>query len=116
MKFTIVLAGAFAALAVAAPSNTVSRRAVFSTQTYAELSISGGVAGNGEQEALDRLSGLPTDLSTVDKADLDFLDDVNGICNDVEKEVFNTAIEDATGDEADALSVCDLLNYCRKPD
>jgi hypothetical protein len=108
MKFIVVLASAFAAIAVAAPTNNLSRRAVFATQTYAQLSISGGEAGNGKQEALDRLSGLPTDLSTVTKADLDFLDDVNGICNDVEKEVFNTAIDDATGDAADSLSVRDI--------
>lgn len=101
MKFSILVAS-FAAIASAAP---LDRRAVFQTSTFDSLSISGGTAGNAKQEALDVLGGLPTDLSTVEKADLTFLDDVNGIANDAEKGAFNPAIEAATGAEADALQV-----------
>ena len=105
MKF-VLFAAAFAALSLAAPT-PLGKRAVFSTSTYDELSISGGVAGNAKQEALDVLSGLPTDLSSVEEADLDFLNSVNQIANDAEKEAFNTAIEAASDDdEADALQVC----------
>ncbi|OIW32890.1 hypothetical protein CONLIGDRAFT_640059 [Coniochaeta ligniaria NRRL 30616] len=104
MKF-LLFAAAFAALTLAAPA-PLGKRAVFTTKTYDELSISGGVAGNAKQEALDVLSGLPDDLSTVEKADLDFLNSVNQIANKAETEVFNPAIEAATdGDEADALQV-----------
>ncbi|KAJ9161592.1 hypothetical protein NKR19_g2138 [Coniochaeta hoffmannii] len=102
MKF-VLFATAFAALTLAAPAS-LGKRAVFSTKTYDELSISGGVAGNGQQEALDVLAGLPDDLSTVEEADLDFLNSVNQIANDAETEAFNPAIEAATDeDEKDAL-------------
>lgn len=104
MKF-LLFAAAFAAITLAAPA-TLGRRAVFATKTYDELSISGGVAGNAQQEALDVLSGLPDDLSTAEKADLDFLNSVNQIANDAETEAFNPAIEGAADeDEADALQV-----------
>jgi hypothetical protein len=94
----------FAAGSIAAPT-PLRRRAVFSTKTYDELSISGGVAGDGKQEALDALAGLPDDLSTVEEADLDFLNSVNQICNDAEVDAFNPAIEAADGEEAAALEV-----------
>lgn len=103
MKFSLVAVG-FAAFAAAAPL-AARQNNVFSTQTFNDLSISGGTAGTAKQEALDKLSGLPTDLSTVSKADLDFLNSVNQIANDAEKEAFNPAIEAATGEEADALQV-----------
>ncbi|KAF4779214.1 hypothetical protein HER10_EVM0001869 [Colletotrichum scovillei] len=102
MKFSSVITLGFAALATAAPLGA-RQATVFSTQTFNDLSISGGTAGTAKQEALDKLSGLPTDLSTVAKADLDFLNSVNSIANDAEKEAFNPAIEAATGEEADAL-------------
>lgn len=99
---SILLAITFAVMATAVP---VAKRAVFSTSTYDDLSISGGVAGNAEQEALQKLGGLPSDLSTVDPADLDFLDSVNGIANDAEVDAFNVAIDAAEGEEAEALEV-----------
>ncbi|KAB5523115.1 hypothetical protein GE09DRAFT_491976 [Coniochaeta sp. 2T2.1] len=95
MKF-VLFAAAFAALSLAAPT-PLDKRAVFKTTTYDALSISGGVAGNGEQEALDVLAGLPTDLAKVEKADLDFLNSVNQIANKAEVQAFNPAIEEATG-------------------
>lgn len=99
--FTICLA----TLSLAAPLASVERRAVFSTKRYNELSISGGVAGNAAAEALAKLDGLPADLTTVEKADLDFLNSVNQIANDAETDAFNPAIAAADGEEADALEV-----------
>ncbi|KEY70655.1 hypothetical protein S7711_02257 [Stachybotrys chartarum IBT 7711] len=110
MKFSLI-AVALAAMATAAPT---AKRAVFTDKTFAELSISGGTAGNAEAEALEKLGGLPTDLSTVEQADLDFLDSVNGLANDAEKEAFNTAIEAATGEEADALQRGKIKNKVLK--
>ncbi|KAG4261647.1 hypothetical protein FPRO04_13128 [Fusarium proliferatum] len=81
MKFTSFLLG-FAATAIASP---ISKRAVFSQTTYDDLSISGGTAGNAQQEALQKLGGLPTDLSTVEKSDLDFLNSRGKIKNKVLK-------------------------------
>lgn len=103
MKSSLI-ALAFAVLATAGPVG--KRAAVFSTTTYNDLSISGGVAGNAEKQALAKLAGLPADLSTVDQSDLDFLDSVNSIANDAEDNAFNPAI-DAAGDgaAADALQV-----------
>ncbi|KZL83022.1 small secreted protein [Colletotrichum incanum] len=112
MKFSLIAVG-FAALAAAAPLSTRQNN-VFSTQTFNDLSISGGTAGNAEQEALDKLAGLPTDLTQVSKADLDFLNSVNQIANDAEKEAFNPAIEAATGEEADALQRGKIKNKVLK--
>ncbi|KAI8712047.1 Small secreted protein [Fusarium sp. LHS14.1] len=110
MKFSTVLLS-FAATAFAAP---LSKRAVFSTSTYNDLSISGGTAGNAAQEALQKLGGLPNDLTTVEKSDIDFLNSVNQICNDAEKEAFNTAIDAASGEEADALQRGKIKNKVLK--
>ncbi|KAF7557114.1 hypothetical protein G7Z17_g927 [Cylindrodendrum hubeiense] len=110
MKFSLITFG-LVALVSASP---LSRRAVFSTSTYDDLSISGGVAGNAQQEALDKLSGLPSDLSTVEEADLDFLNSVNQIANDAEDEAFNTAIDAASGEDADALQRGKIKNKVLK--
>ncbi|CAG7564361.1 unnamed protein product [Fusarium equiseti] len=110
MKFTSILLS-LAATAIAAP---LSKRAVFSQSTYDNLSISGGTAGNAQQEALQKLGGLPTDLSTVEKSDLDFLNSVNQIANDAETDAFNPAIEAASGEEADALQRGKIKNKVLK--
>ena len=102
MKFSLVTLG-LAALAVASP--IAKRQNIFSNTDYDNLSISGGVAGNAEQEALDILGGLPNDLTTVSQADITFLDRVNRVANQAESGAFNPAIEAADGDEADALKV-----------
>lgn len=101
MKSTILLS-VLVAIASASP---LGRRAVFSETTFNAISIAGGTAGNAEQEAKDALSGLPTDLTQVEEADLDFLNEVNQVANDAETDAFNPAIEAATGEEADALQV-----------
>lgn len=101
MKLSLFVLG-FVALSTAAP---LSKRAVFTTTTYNDLSISGGVAGNAKAEALAKLAGLPADLKTVEKADLTFLNSVNQIANGAETTAFNPAISAASGAAADALQV-----------
>ncbi|RGP77051.1 small secreted [Fusarium longipes] len=110
MKFISILIG-LAATSIAHP---VVKRAVFTQSTYDNLSISGGIAGNAQQEALQKLGGLPNDLSTVEKADLDFLNSVNQIANDAETDAFNPAIEAASGEEADALQRGKIKNKVLK--
>ncbi|KAH8721762.1 hypothetical protein BGZ61DRAFT_416088 [Ilyonectria robusta] len=110
MKFSIVALG-LVALVSAAP---LSKRAVFSTTSYNDLSISGGTAGNAQQEAQQKLAGLPSDLTTVEKADLDFLNSVNQIANDAEDEAFNPAIDAASGEDADALQRGKIKNKVLK--
>jgi hypothetical protein len=118
MKFSSVFAMLAAAMTAVdalptrrSSSSSISKRAVFTTSTYDELSISGGTAGGAAQAALAKLSGLPADLTTVERADLDFLDSVNSICNDAETDAFNPAIEAASGDAADALQVGDPIPF-----
>jgi hypothetical protein len=113
MHFSLLTTLAMAAFAAASPIQ-IQRRAVFAPSTFNQLSISGGVAGNAQQEALQKLAGLPSDLSTVEKADLDFLNSVNQICNDAEKEAFNTAIKAASGEAADALQRAKIKNKVLK--
>ncbi|KAH8654816.1 small secreted protein [Ilyonectria robusta] len=110
MKFSL-LTFTLVALCSAAP---LSKRAVFSTTSYNDLSISGGVAGNAQQEALQKLGGLPNDLTTVEESDLDFLNSVNQIANDAETDAFNVAIDAADGEEADALQRGKIKNKVLK--
>jgi hypothetical protein len=102
-----------AALALCAPAS--SRRSlqvrqnapVFADTTFNAISIAGGVAGNAEAEALQVFSALDTNNpENINKADIEFLSEVNSVANDAEKEAFNTAIEAASGDAATALQVC----------
>lgn len=111
MKFSVLIASC-AALASAAPSVNIhshkeqKRAAVFTAQTYNDLSISGGTAGKAAAEAQAKLAGLPTDLASVDEADLTFLKAVNQVANDAEVGAFNTGIAAAgVGDAAMALQV-----------
>lgn len=108
MQFSLFMISAFAALTIAAPvkNDALKKRAVFGATTYNAISISGGKAGDALAEANAVLDKLP---ATPDAADLDFLNEVNQVANDAEKEGFNTAIATATGDAADALSVCNSL-------
>lgn len=122
MRFSIAIITAFAASALAAPSADSKlrdllkkRQSAFTQQSYDDISISGGVAGNAEQEALAVFSSLDmNNLAAATEADIDFLDSVNGICNDAEKEAFNPAIDAADGEEADALQRGKIKNKVLK--
>ncbi|KAI1135936.1 hypothetical protein F5Y05DRAFT_118905 [Hypoxylon sp. FL0543] len=106
MRFSIALIAASAA---------VARAGVFTQQTYNDISISGGVAGNAEQEALAVFSALdPNNLAAADDDDIEFLKSVNSICNDAEDEAFNPAIDAASGDAADALQRGKIKNKVLK--
>ncbi|KAI1404368.1 small secreted protein [Hypoxylon fuscum] len=106
MRFSIALIAAYAAAAQAA---------VFTQKNYDDISISGGTAGNAQQEALSVFSALDmNDLANADPADVDFLKSVNSICNDAEVDAFNPAIEAASGEEADALQRGKIKNKVLK--
>ncbi|KAI1078970.1 small secreted protein [Whalleya microplaca] len=106
MRFSAAFLAASAALVHAG---------VFTQQNYDDISISGGVAGNAEQEALAVFSALDTNnLASADEDDINFLDSVNSICNDAEKQAFNPAIEAASGEEADALQRAKIKNKVLK--
>ncbi|KAI1736123.1 small secreted protein [Xylaria scruposa] len=106
MRFSLGLIAACAAFVQAG---------VFTQQNYDDISISGGVAGNAQNEAMAVFSALDlNDLANVDKDDLDFLNSVNQICNDAEDEAFNPAIDAASGEEADALQRGKIKNKVLK--
>ncbi|KAI1771232.1 hypothetical protein F4818DRAFT_216695 [Hypoxylon cercidicola] len=106
MRFSIALIAACAAAVQAG---------VFTQKKYDDISISGGTAGNAEQEALSVFSALDmNNLAGADDADIDFLKSVNSICNDAEDEAFNPAIDAATGDAADALQRGKIKNKVLK--
>ena len=106
----LVVFFAFFTAAFAAPLPGAVRRAnaaVFTTQTYDELSISGGTAGDAQAQALALFSALDlNDLANVAASDLAFVQSVHDIANDAETEAFNVAIKAATGDAKTALQVC----------
>lgn len=79
---------------------------VLSSQSYSDLQISDGQAGNAQQEAAARFQGLDTgDLSAVSDADVKLIKGIHDIAEKAEVEAFNPAIEKASGDEAKALKV-----------
>ncbi|RYP83565.1 hypothetical protein DL769_001319 [Monosporascus sp. CRB-8-3] len=114
--FTAFTASVFAApLAARTDVGLAKRQSVFSTKTYDQISISGGVAGNAEQEALEALSGLNlNDLASATQDDIEFLDSVNNICNEAEVNAFNEAIDRASGEEAEALQRGKIKNKVLK--
>ncbi|KAH6881903.1 hypothetical protein J4E91_010763 [Alternaria rosae] len=110
-----------AAFSVAAP--TSNKRAVVARQsgpvladtTYNDISISGGQAGNAQAEAAAVFSALDLqNPGNIDQADLTFLNEVNQVANDAEKEAFNPAVEAATGDEADQIQNGKIKNKVLK--
>ncbi|KAI0023891.1 small secreted protein [Xylariomycetidae sp. FL0641] len=103
-------------IAVIVASAAYAQAGLFSQQTFDEISISGGTAGNAQQEALAVFGVLAdADPATLEQDDIDFLDSVNGICNDAEEEAFNPAIDAAgDGDEADALQRGKIKNKVLK--
>ncbi|KAI2463131.1 hypothetical protein F4781DRAFT_417578 [Annulohypoxylon bovei var. microspora] len=106
MRFSIALIAASAAAVQAG---------VFTQKTYNDISISGGVAGNAENEALAVFSALDqNDLASADTDDIDFLKSVNSICNDAEDEAFNPAIDGASGAAAEALQRGKIKNKVLK--
>ncbi|KAI1652759.1 hypothetical protein F4813DRAFT_377003 [Daldinia decipiens] len=106
MRFSIALVAAYAAFAQAG---------VFTQQKYNDISISGGVAGNAQEEALAVFSALDTNnLASADEDDIDFLKSVNKICNQAEEQAFNPAIDDASGETADAIQRGKIKNKVLK--
>lgn len=101
-----VIIFAFFTAAFAAPVERRAAAAVFTTQTYNQLSISGGTAGNAQAQASAKFAALNlANAKNVASADLDFLNSVNQIANDAETEAFNPAIAAATGAAKTALQV-----------
>jgi hypothetical protein len=111
MRFSFAIVS-FTALSAAAPLKKRQNAAVLADTTFNDITISGGTAGDGEAEALAVFSALDlNNPENIAQADIDFLGAVNDVANDAEVEAFNTAIEAATGAEADALEVRQLLKY-----
>jgi hypothetical protein len=107
MHFQSLTILSLAALSVALPASLNTRQAgVLKATTFNDISIAGGKAGNAEEEAAAAFSALNlNDLKSISKADLDFLNTVNQVANDAEKEAFNPAVAAATGAAADQAQV-----------
>ncbi|KAH7061966.1 hypothetical protein BKA63DRAFT_192323 [Paraphoma chrysanthemicola] len=117
MRFQSLTILSLAALSVALPASVLKARqaGVLQATTFNDISIAGGVAGNAEEEAAAVFSALDlNDLASVSKADQDFLNEVNQVANDAEKEAFNPAVEAATGAEADAVQAGKIKNKVLK--
>jgi hypothetical protein len=109
MHFQTLTILSLSALSLALPASLQARQAggVLKATTFNAISIAGGKAGNAEAEAAAAFSALNlNDLKSVAKADLDFLNTVNQVANDAEKEAFNPAVEAATGTAATQAQVC----------
>ncbi|KAI9734277.1 MAG: hypothetical protein M1834_002381 [Cirrosporium novae-zelandiae] len=93
-KYVTFLTCLFTTLAIAAPLN---KRAL-TLQSFNELSISNGTAGNAEAEAKAKFP-VGSDLAAVSADDLDTLQTERESAEAAETEAFNPAIDDATDDD-----------------
>ncbi|KAJ4379817.1 hypothetical protein N0V86_005001 [Didymella sp. IMI 355093] len=116
MHFQLTTITALAALTSALPTLKIRQSGpVLASTTYDAISISGGQAGNAEAEALAVFSALDlNNPGNIDRADIEFLDQVNGVANDAETGAFNPAIEAATGAKKDALAAGKTKNKVLK--
>jgi len=112
MHFQYLAVLSLTALSLAAPTpnkRAIEARqsaAVFADTTYNDISISGGQAGNAKAEAAAVFKALDVNnLKDIAKEDLTFLNTVNQVANDAEKEAFNPAVAAATGDQATQIQV-----------
>ncbi|PPQ91267.1 hypothetical protein CVT25_006384 [Psilocybe cyanescens] len=118
MQFPTLLVALFTLFTAALAAPVLERRAnapVFSKQTYNQLSISGGRAGNAQAQALAKFSALNlNDAMNVAKADLDFLNSVNQIANKAETGAYNPALDTTTGAAKTALQNGKIQNKVLK--
>ncbi|KAJ4352536.1 uncharacterized protein N0V89_007885 [Didymosphaeria variabile] len=115
MHFSAITVLSLSALSVALPTKRQDGASVLGNAAYNDISISGGVAGNAEAEALAVFANLDTaNPENISADDQDTLNQVNQVANDAETEAFNPAIEAATGDEAQALENGKIKNKVLK--
>ncbi|KAL1718780.1 hypothetical protein EV715DRAFT_252306 [Schizophyllum commune] len=104
------------ASSTASSSSSSAAAGSFQLLDYADFQISDGVAGDAEAEAnavfVDPFDGV--DLASVDETTLDNIQTMREAAEDAETEKFNSAIEAASGDEADALQVGKIKNKVLK--
>lgn len=109
-QLSILLALASLTFCTPTPSSssllTRQNAGVLADTTFSAISIAGGLAGNAEAEAIAVFQDLDLqNPENISEADIEFLDNVNGVANDAEKEAFNVAIEASEGSEREALQV-----------
>ncbi|ODN81113.1 hypothetical protein L202_03206 [Cryptococcus amylolentus CBS 6039] len=106
------------ALAAASPVKRQNGTAcpAFAAQDYADFQISDGTAGQAQAAAnavfVDPFNGY--DLSTVDATSLKNIQTMREAAEDAETDQFNSAIDAASGDTADALSAGKIANKVLK--
>lgn len=102
-------ATASATATAASSSASGSSGSVLTAQTYAELSISDGTAGNAQAEAAAKFPIDTSNLAGVSAADLKLIKAAHDSAEDAETDAFDPAIDAASGDAATALQVNPLL-------
>ncbi|KAF7297809.1 NAD(P)-binding protein [Mycena kentingensis (nom. inval.)] len=87
----------------------------FPLRDYADFQISSGVAGNAQAKAnAVFVDPLPADLTLVDATSLKNMATMRSAAESAETDLFNPAIEAASGAEADALQVGKIQNKVLK--
>ncbi|EJD54756.1 hypothetical protein AURDEDRAFT_110252 [Auricularia subglabra TFB-10046 SS5] len=125
-RFTAVALLFIAAVAQAAPVRLTRRQCVdtdvavdvpdFASLTYNDVQISSGVAGNAAAEAN---AIFVTPFDGVNRADIpdetqDAIETLRKAAESAETELFNPALDEATGDEKKALQVGKIKNKVLK--
>ena len=97
-------------LALAAPLE----RRTLTLQSYNDLSISAGTAGNAQAEALAKFPVDMSNLAGVSAADLQTIQTERESAESAETDAFDPAIDAATGDAATALQNGKIKNKVLK--
>ncbi|KFY09852.1 hypothetical protein V492_05308 [Pseudogymnoascus sp. VKM F-4246] len=98
MQFSISTIALYATLFLTVSALPLSSRAL-SSQTYNDLSISAGQAGDAEAEALAKIGIDTSDLANVSAEDLKLIKGIHDVAEDAEVEAFNPALDAATSDD-----------------
>jgi hypothetical protein len=115
MQFSISTIALYATFFLSVSALPLSPRAL-SSQSYDDLSISAGKAGDAQAEALAKIGLDTTDLASVSKADLEIIKGIHDVANDAEVGAFNPALDDATDKtEKTAIQVRDRTHSASHP-
>ncbi|KAI1001713.1 hypothetical protein K3495_g6488 [Podosphaera aphanis] len=88
---------------------------VLKSQTFNDISVSDGTAGNALEEVNKLFSGIDmNDLASVSLADLEIIKNTHNVAHQAEVEAFNPAIKAASGAEAKALKNGKIANKVLK--
>ncbi|ORY66279.1 uncharacterized protein BCR38DRAFT_483920 [Pseudomassariella vexata] len=113
-KIAVVLSMAASTLALPTGAVTPMQKRALTFRPYSEFQVSDGVAGNALEEVQAKFPIDTSDLANVSDADLAIIQAARETAESAETDAFNSAVESASGDAADALQNGKIKNKVLK--